>query len=98
MEPSELNTLLGVGSNLGALGFIYWLVWRTTNFTLPNMAKTFEETLEKTQNAYDAAIDRHRVDFREVLTEQREFFSERIDSEQGKVEKFIAAFREFRGQ
>ena len=48
-------------SNLGAVGLIFWLVWRATNTTLPRMAASFEKSLRE-----------ERCDFRSMLQEQRE--------------------------
>ena len=47
-------------SNLGAVGLIFWLVWRATNTTLPRMALDFENSLKA-----------ERCDFREMLQQQR---------------------------
>jgi hypothetical protein len=48
-------------SNLGAVGLIFWLVWRSTNTTLPKMAANFEKSLRD-----------ERCDFRTMLQEQRD--------------------------
>jgi hypothetical protein len=65
-----LDVMTQLVSALGPMGFVMWLVWRTTNHTIPRLAKSFED-----------AIDRQRGEFRETLTEQRADFMSSIDRE-----------------
>ncbi len=55
---------------LGPIGFILWLVHRTTTHTVPRLAK---ESME--------AQERARQDFKEMLTHQRETFLSEIQRE-----------------
>lgn len=54
---------------LGPMGFVFWLVWRTTSHTIPRLARSFETGIEK-----------QRQDFKEILTNYRE--SERAHHEE----------------
>lgn len=58
-------------SAFGPFGFVMWLVWRTTNHTIPRLAQSFE-----------AALDRQRAEFREYLQQQRADFERMIVREQ----------------
>ena len=60
----------------GPMGFIMWLVVRTTNYTIPRLAKSFEN-----------AIDRQRADFKGMFETQREDFKSIISREQDTHEK-----------
>lgn len=57
-------------SALGPMGFVMWLVWRTTHHTIPRLAKSFED-----------AIDRQRADFKEMAMHQRQDFAREMDRE-----------------
>jgi hypothetical protein len=56
--------------DLGSLGFILYLVHRTTTHTIPRLA-----------DAYIAAEDRLRQDFKEMLRIQRADFTEALERE-----------------
>ena len=97
MTPSpDTGMYINLFSNLGALTFILWLVWRTTNYTIPRLAKSFEDGLEKARVEYRDTLAQQRFDFREILCEQRDFFASRIDSEASKTDKIIEALKEFK--
>lgn len=66
--PLDLMTQLV--SALGPMGFVMWLVYRTTNHTIPRLAKSFED-----------AGDRQRSDFKEALGDQRDAFSREMERE-----------------
>jgi len=69
-DSPPLDLLTQLLSALGPMGFVMWLVVRTTNHTIPRLAKSFEE-----------ALDRARVDFRSILTDQRTDFLALLDRE-----------------
>ena len=97
MGPApETGMYINLFSNLGALTFILWLVWRTTNHTIPRLAKSFEDGLEKARQEYREVLAQQRQDFRDILGEQRDFFADRIESEETKTHKIIEALKEFK--
>lgn len=53
---------------LGPMGFVMWLVHRTTTHTTPKMAKSFEEVIE-----------RQRADFKDMLAQQRKDYERLIE-------------------
>jgi hypothetical protein len=67
MDAQILISLVG---DLGALGFVFWMAWRLTNHTIPRLAAQFE-----------AATDRQRADFKEMLSTQRDAFSNMMERE-----------------
>ncbi len=73
----------------GPMGFIMWIVWRTTNHTIPRLAKSFED-----------ALDRQRADFKEMIERQRADFKEMIAREQqtheNQTDRIITAIEESR--
>lgn len=68
-SPS-LDLMTQLVSALGPMGFVMWLVYRTTNHTIPRLAKSFED-----------AGDRQRSDFKEALNDQRDAFSREMERE-----------------
>jgi len=85
MDAALLTQLI---SARGPTGFVMWLVWRTTNHTIPRLAKAFED-----------ASDRQRQDFREMLQQQRSDFERILDREQllhkEQTDKLLTGMREF---
>jgi hypothetical protein len=66
----------------GPMGFIMWLVWRTTNHTIPRLANAFETAVGRLQESYIDQSDKQRADFKEVIQQQRSDFREIIEREQ----------------
>jgi hypothetical protein len=66
----EYEILTQLVSALGPMGFVMWLVWRTTHHTIPRLAKSFED-----------ATDRQRVDFKEIMHDQRQSFQQEMEHE-----------------
>jgi hypothetical protein len=67
---ASLDLLTSLVSALGPMGFVMWLVYRTTNHTIPRLAKNFEE-----------ALDRQRMDFKEIISNQRADFARELERE-----------------
>ena len=85
MGSPELLTQLV--SALGPMGFVMWLVWRTTNHTIPRLAQAFEE-----------AIERQRTDFKAMMKEQRDdlhrFLEREQDTHMKQTDKMVKAIEE----
>lgn len=73
--------MISLLSDLGAMAFVLWLVWRTTNHTIPRLAEKFEEGIEKQRQDFKAQSEKERSDFAALLAEQRTFFSAQIERE-----------------
>lgn len=80
MTGSDYGFVVDIVSNLGAVGFILWLVWRTTNHTIPRLAKNFEDNIKDARTDFRETLNQQRIDFRESLRDQRESHESRIDS------------------
>ena len=65
------QTFVSLVGDLGALGFVFFMTWRLANSTIPRLAKQFEDAGEK-----------QRVDFKEILQEQRDTFVSMLEREQ----------------
>jgi len=77
----SLDLLTQLVAALGPMGFVMWLVWRTTNHTIPRLAKSFEE-----------GVDRQRLDFRQMMTEQRADFMRELALERELRERQMDRF------
>lgn len=75
-----LSLLTQLISALGPMGFVMWLVHRTTTHTIPRLAKSFEE-----------ALDRARADYKGAMAEQRSDLLRLVDREHEVCEKLIGA-------
>jgi hypothetical protein len=82
---------LDLFSNLGAIGFIFWLFWRTTNHTIPGLAQSFEESIKVTRDDFKATLNQQRDDFKEILEQHKEFFSKQVENERSQIEKLTMA-------
>jgi hypothetical protein len=78
MEPSSYIDLAG---NLGALGFIFWLVWRMSNHTIPRLVDEFKEGLNKQRTDFKEIASLARIDFLSQLAEQRTSFRDQLERE-----------------
>lgn len=79
MDPQLIVTLV---TDLGAFGFILWLVHRTFSHTIPRLASTFEKGIHTMQKAFSEAADKQRADFKEMVQNQRSDFERIIQREQ----------------
>jgi len=97
----EGKLLVDLISNLGSLGFVFWLVLRTTNHTIPRLAKSFEESMKQTREDFRDIGIRTRDDFREILEETRSFYAAQIERERQFNElqnnRLIEALKELKG-
>lgn len=82
---------LDLFSNLGAIGFIFWLTWRTTNHTIPRLAQSFEESIKVTRDDFKATLQQQRDDFRSLLKQNQEFFAKQVENERSQIEKLTMA-------
>ena len=74
---------VGLAGQLGAAGILAWLVVYATKKTIPGLLNTFKD-----------ALAQQREDFRAFVTEQREFFSERIDAEHKRFDQITKFMKE----
>jgi len=70
MGNIDANMLVQLMGDLGSLGFILYLVHRTTTHTIPRLA-----------DAYIVAEERLRQDFKEMLQIQRHDFTDALERE-----------------
>lgn len=69
----EYSVIVDLISNVGAMGFVFMLVWRTTNHTIPRLARSFEKATKDAQQDFRNILQQQRDDFRDSLREHREF-------------------------
>jgi len=72
---SDYGSIIDLVSNVGAVGFVFLLVWRTFNFTIPKMVKSFELSLKDARQNFRDTLSQQRDDFRDMLREHREFIT-----------------------
>lgn len=73
--------MMNLVGNLGALGFIFWLVWRTTNHTIPRLAESFEKGITEQRKDHKEEMDRARADYLQALVQQRSDFCAQLERE-----------------
>lgn len=78
---SDTSLLVNLVGNLGALGFIFWLVWRTTNHTIPRLAESFEKGITEQRQDHRGELDRARADYLQALALQRKDFTDQLERE-----------------
>ena len=81
MEPGS-QLMMELLQALGPMGFIFWLVHRTTTHTVPRLAKSFEE-----------GIDKQRIDFKELAKQQHESFERMLIRQQDKTDQILTELR-----
>ena len=80
---------LNLVGNLGALGLIFWLVYRTTSYTLPKITSDFEKSISQARTDYKDMMERERSDFRDIIEEQRAFFASQTEMNMSRVDKIF---------
>lgn len=75
------DVLVKLISDLGSLGFIFWLVHRTTTQTIPRLAKNFEDAVERQRIDFKEQAEKYRESFMELIREQRAQFFEELQRE-----------------
>lgn len=92
------DAIVGLVTDLGAFGFILWLVHRTFSHTIPRLAGGFEDAIKSMQAAFEKHSDQQREDFREMVQRQREDYERMMAREQelhaGQAEKIVKALDE----
>jgi len=83
--------------NIGGLGVLIWFVIRFSKHTLPNLAKTFDESLTATRNDFKDALAEQRTDFFKFLEDQRNHFDFQIAAERQKVKQITDFLKEHYG-
>lgn len=85
----DTGIIMQLVGDLGSLGFILYLVHRTTTHTIPRLAAE-----------YMASEQRQREDFKLILSEQRGDFLGALDRERqiqtGQTDRIIQAIRDMR--
>lgn len=69
MDTTVLTQLVGA---LGPVGFVMWMVWRNTNYTIPRLAKSFENATDRQRQDFKEMFNQQRGDFERILTRQQE--------------------------
>lgn len=70
--------ILNFVGNFGALGLIFWLVWRTNSYTLPKIIADFEKSVTEARTDYKEMLTAERDDFKNILDDQRVFFEKQL--------------------
>lgn len=78
---SDTSLMVNLVGNLGALGFIFWLVWRTFNHTIPRLAESFEKGISEQRQDHRAELDRARAEYLQALATQRKEFTDQLERE-----------------
>jgi len=85
------NPVISLIADLGAMGFILYLVHRTTTHTIPRLADSYMQGEAK-----------QRADFKDALRSQREDFLSALERERevqnGQADRIIDAIREIKKQ
>ena len=76
-------------SQLPPLAFIMWLVWRTTNHTIPRLAESFEANLREAREDFKEMLHQERKDFREMLEKEHEFFEKQMEAKTREVTQVV---------
>lgn len=75
MEP---QILVGLVSDLGALGFILWLAHRLTAKTIPDMTEAFVAANEKQREDFKETLEKQRADFQAFHQHEHESHEARL--------------------
>lgn len=95
MEQFGGNVMLQLVSNLGAIGFIFWLVHRTTTHTIPRLAKGFEDATAEQRKDFKEMLENQRQDFKEQSDKQRDSCMSMVREQRTQFTEELARERSF---
>jgi len=75
---NDFTSFFPIVSNLGAVGLIFWLVWRTINTTIPTLVSSFEESQKQARIDFRESLKEQRKEHGEQLEEHREFYADQV--------------------
>ena len=90
-SPEVLTQLI---SALGPMGFVMWLVWRTTHHTIPRLAKSFEDASDRQREDFKEMFNLQRHDFERILQREQEIRQIQIDAIMTAIRDLTIAIRE----
>ena len=76
MQPQVMVDIL---ADLGALGFVMWLVHRTMTHTIPEMAKSFLNAVQSIQATFEEMFKLQRTDFERIVQREQAFHEEQTN-------------------
>lgn len=98
--PDDFSFIIDLVGNLGALGFIFWLVWRTTNHTIPRLASSFEDALKLQREDFKVVTAQERQDFHNHVVSHRDFFAAQMERERQvnsqQIDKLVEALKDLK--
>jgi hypothetical protein len=97
MGGGEMSFVVELVSQLGSMGFILWLVWRTTNHTIPRLAKSFEDSTKEARNDFKEILALERGAFLEALKSERAFFEKQIEARGREVTTVVEILKQTHG-
>lgn len=92
MDSPEVMTQLIAA--LGPMGFVMWLVWRTTNHTIPRLAKSFEEAADRQRKEFKEMFQQQRNDFDRILRREQEISQRHVDAMVKAIGDLTAAIKQ----
>lgn len=90
---SEYGIAMEIISNLGALGVVFWLVYRTFSHTIPRLSKDFAQAIRESREDFKETLKQQRDDYQAALAEQREFFGVQMTAERQQTKDVIEEVR-----
>lgn len=90
------DILMELITALGPMGFVMWLVHRTTTHTIPRLAKSFEDNIRNQRDDFKEMMTQQRSDYERLHVQQRADFermTQRLqESHIAQIDKVVEAF------
>lgn len=93
----EVESILDVASNVGAMGFVLFLAHRLTTSTIPALFAKFEEATAKQRDDFGRALSMQREDFERWHEHENKFHETQIESIVGALTELTAEMRDSDG-
>jgi homospermidine synthase len=72
-------TIVNLIGDLGAIGLVFWLVYKTTTHTIPRLAKEYSDSEQRQRSDFKEILQQQRIDFLQALERERQFQTNQAD-------------------
>ena len=92
MPGTEYGMAVDLVSDLGALGVVFWLVFRTFSHTIPRLSNDFKTAVKESRDDFKETLREQRADYHTAIEAQQNYFADQIAKEREQTEKVAEAF------
>lgn len=90
----EMTIITKILTDIGGVAFIFYLFWKTTSKTIPELSNSFIKELEQQRADYKSDLALTRNNYQNELEVHRDFFKTQINREQENIDAIIDVIKD----